>query len=199
MIGDEALNDEIRRLVESGWTLTAQTDATAGMSRDGLGIFHELQTDGTVKVSGTGKDSVNEEPDFFGKTATVSETVRREEAPITPEQEKYSPQTQTQTNHNQKVNLNEYVRTLVAEGWGLNSQTETTAAVTKPGERLNGCLVVLLLLCFLIPGLIYLFWPRHDLSVLVEVDNNQIFISGTGANQATDTVRALLRRDGFSS
>ena len=95
--------------------------------------------------------------------------------------------------------MNEYVRTLVAEGWGLNSQTETTAAVTKPGERLNGCLVVLLLLWFLIPGLIYLFWPRHDLSVLVEVDNNQIFISGTGANQATDTVRALLRRDGFSS
>ena len=145
MIGDEALNDEIRRLVESGWTLTAQTDATAGMSRDGLVIFLELQTDGTVKVSGTGKDSVNEETDFFGKTATVSETVRREEDPLTPEQEKYRPQTQTQTNHNQKVNLNEYVRTLVAEGWVLNSQTETTAAVTKPGERLNGCLVVLLL------------------------------------------------------
>ena len=28
MIGDEALNDEIRRLVEEGWGLASQTDAT---------------------------------------------------------------------------------------------------------------------------------------------------------------------------
>ena len=56
MIGDEALNDEIRRLVNEGWALTSQADATAGMSRDELVIFLELQTDGTVRISGTGKD-----------------------------------------------------------------------------------------------------------------------------------------------
>ena len=56
MIGDEALNDEIRRLVDLGWTLTSQTESTAGMSRDGLVIFLKLQNDGPVKISGTGKD-----------------------------------------------------------------------------------------------------------------------------------------------
>jgi len=58
MIGDEALNDEIRRLVEEGWILTSQSDNTAGMSRDGLAIFLELQTDGPVRISGTGKNFV---------------------------------------------------------------------------------------------------------------------------------------------
>ena len=63
MIGDEALNDEIRRLVEEGWALASQTDATAGMSRDELVIFLELQNDGSVRISGTDKDlAIDETP-----------------------------------------------------------------------------------------------------------------------------------------
>ena len=63
MIGDEALNDERRRLVEEGWALASQTDATAGMSRDELVIFLELQNDGSMRISGTGKGlAIDETP-----------------------------------------------------------------------------------------------------------------------------------------
>jgi hypothetical protein len=92
-----------------------------------------------------------------------------------------------------------YVRYLVSDGWVLNHQTRTTASLTRSGSRdIDGCLMVFLLFCFLIPGLIYLFWPRDDLSVILEESGGRILVSGTGADSANTTLRAFLRDDEYT-
>lgn len=76
------ISNEIRRLVEEGWTLTSQTNVTAGMSRDGLVIFLELQNDETVRISGNGKEAAEEE--LSDGTVVIGSTVG---ALITPDPE----------------------------------------------------------------------------------------------------------------
>jgi len=60
---------------------------------------------------------------------------------------------------------------LLREGWTISSRTETGCQlVTK--KKQSGCLIVVLFLFFIIPGIIYLILTSGTNSIYVEVNEN---------------------------
>jgi hypothetical protein len=58
----------------------------------------------------------------------------------------------------------------VAAGWRVTTQTETTASFTKQGSA-NALITLLLLLCAILPGILYALLARPTLTLFVQVDD----------------------------
>jgi excisionase family DNA binding protein len=56
-------------------------------------------------------------------------------------------------------------------GWTLTNQTDTNCQLTKP-KKPETCLVIILLLLFIIPGLLYLIFIKGNMTVFIEVDED---------------------------
>ena len=69
-----------------------------------------------------------------------------------------------------KVILERAIRPYLEEGWLIQNQTETRAQLRKPAQSKSGCLIIILLLFGVLPGILYLMWPNQDRIVLVEVN-----------------------------
>lgn len=54
-------------------------------------------------------------------------------------------------------------------GWTVTNQTDTNCQLTKE-KKPETCLVVLLILLFIIPGLLYLIFAKGNMNVFIEVD-----------------------------
>ena len=54
-------------------------------------------------------------------------------------------------------------------GWQVVSQTDTTCQISKE-KKPETCLVVLLILLFIIPGILYLIFAKGIINIYVEVD-----------------------------
>jgi excisionase family DNA binding protein len=55
------------------------------------------------------------------------------------------------------------------KGWQISSRTDTTCQLTKE-KKPETCLVVLLILLFVIPGILYLIFIKGTIAVYIEVD-----------------------------
>ncbi|HEY5469380.1 MAG TPA: helix-turn-helix domain-containing protein [Bacteroidales bacterium] len=54
-------------------------------------------------------------------------------------------------------------------GWTITNRTDINCQLTKP-KKPETCLVILLLLLFIIPGLLYLIFIKGNMTVFIEVD-----------------------------
>ena len=57
----------------------------------------------------------------------------------------------------------------VSNGWRVLSRTETSCQLVKD-KKANGCLVVILLLLFIIPGIVYMVMSSGTKSLYIEVN-----------------------------
>ena len=57
----------------------------------------------------------------------------------------------------------------VSHGWRVLSRTDTTCQLVKD-KKANGCLAVILLLLFIIPGIIYLVMSNGTKSLYIDVN-----------------------------
>ncbi len=91
--------------------------------------------------------------------------------------------------------LNDEIRRRVNDGWVLNSQTDKTAAMSKRGGGKSCLLILILLMLGILPGIIYIIWPRRDQSVFLELtEAGTVQVSGRGgsASAASDKLMGLL-------
>lgn len=56
-------------------------------------------------------------------------------------------------------------------GWTVSNQTDTNCQMTKP-KKPETCLVIILILLFVIPGLLYLIFIKGNMTVFIEVDED---------------------------
>lgn len=56
-----------------------------------------------------------------------------------------------------------------ALGWRLTTQTDTTASFTQQGSA-NPLITILLLLCMILPGILYALLARPTLTLFIQVD-----------------------------
>jgi hypothetical protein len=70
-----------------------------------------------------------------------------------------------------KATLEKDIARHVSHGWRVQSRTETTCQLIKD-NKLNGCLIVILFLLFIVPGVIYLANFKRTASLYIEIDQN---------------------------
>jgi DNA-binding CsgD family transcriptional regulator len=68
-----------------------------------------------------------------------------------------------------KAILNAVIIKHQKNGWTITNQTDTNCQLIKE-KKPDTCLVVLLLLLFIIPGLLYLIFIKGNMTVFIEVD-----------------------------
>lgn len=70
----------------------------------------------------------------------------------------------------------------VSRGYSIQIQTEQEAILSRPGKAASGCLVVFLLLLGIVPGIVYLVWPRQAevVRLWVDVDGKVHRTGGSG-------------------
>lgn len=70
-----------------------------------------------------------------------------------------------------KVILEKDIFRHVSHGWRLQTRTDTTCQLVKE-NRLNGCLVIILFMLFIIPAVIYLANFKKTASLYIEIDQD---------------------------
>jgi len=70
--------------------------------------------------------------------------------------------------------LESAIRPYALQGWLVQNRTGHSAQLTKPAEDKNGCLILVLLLFGILPGILYLLLPRDAQTLLIEVDTDGI-------------------------
>jgi len=77
--------------------------------------------------------------------------------------------------------LNREIRRLTNDGWTVTSQTPDTASMVLRAKGTNGCLVIVLLMLGILPGILYIMWPRKDKTLFLELrPGNTVSHSGQG-------------------
>jgi hypothetical protein len=71
------------------------------------------------------------------------------------------------------ANLQNVVRKYTKKGWKIVSQTDTSCQLSRK-NRLSVLIAVLLLLLMILPGLIYIFWPRGEDVIYLTVENGRV-------------------------
>lgn len=80
--------------------------------------------------------------------------------------------------------LNDEIRRRTSDGWALTAQTETTASMTKKGSGKSCLLIVILLMLGIVPGILYILWPRREQVVFLELQpDGTVRASGRGVSQ----------------
>ena len=64
------------------------------------------------------------------------------------------------------------VREWSNEGWLLQTREQTWAQMRKPAAKKSGCLLVILLLAGVLPGILYAMWPVKPQLVTLAVDTS---------------------------
>ena len=67
------------------------------------------------------------------------------------------------------TNLQNEVRKYTKRGWKIVSQTNTSCQLSRK-KRPSALIAVLLLFLMILPGLIYIFWPRGEDLIYLFVD-----------------------------
>jgi hypothetical protein len=70
-----------------------------------------------------------------------------------------------------KIKLEADISRHVSHGWRVQTRTETTCQLVKD-KKPNGCLIIILLLLFIIPGIVYMFMFKGTASLYIDVNNN---------------------------
>jgi hypothetical protein len=81
-----------------------------------------------------------------------------------------------------KIILEKEISKHISNGWIIQSRSETTCQFTKD-KKVNGCLALVLLLIFILPGIIYLCLSSDTKSLYVNIDEGgQVNYLTTGLN-----------------
>lgn len=75
---------------------------------------------------------------------------------------------------------------LTQKGWVISSRTDTTAQLTRSGKK-SGCLLLILLIFGILPGILYAVWPASQETMFVIV-NEQGEAHFSGSAHARDPV-----------
>ena len=70
-----------------------------------------------------------------------------------------------------KAILDAEIARQVQSGWRLTSRTDIAAQMVAD-QGPNGCIAILLLLFFIVPGILYLLLYRGSKSLYIEIDEN---------------------------
>jgi len=75
------------------------------------------------------------------------------------------------------IKLQQGVHQYMSAGWKIISQTDDAVQLAKK-QGPNMIVALLLLLCGLVPGLLYLFWPRPEKLVYLTFSNGKVYRVG---------------------
>jgi hypothetical protein len=66
--------------------------------------------------------------------------------------------------------LDRELQPYLRDGWRIQARSEGQAQLVLPARKKSGCLIIVLLLLGIVPGIIYLMWPSRDELLTITVD-----------------------------
>ena len=82
--------------------------------------------------------------------------------------------------------LNQEIRRLIGDGYQITSQTPETASLVRKASGKSCGLIAVLLCAGILPGIIYIMWPRKDETVFLELEpDNTVRRTGQGSAEVS--------------